>query len=137
MKFNIPSDLKKIKEVSQQVLQCLNKGQVGESFLFDVKLACEEAMINAIKYGNKSKLEKTVNIECDLTKGAVIITVEDEGYGFDYRNLPNPTQEENILKGGGRGLFLIREKMDKVEFNKKGNKITMTKFFSKPKEGDQ
>lgn len=131
MKFRIPNDFKKVKEVSGRILGCLNKKQANESFLFDVRLACEEAMINAIKYGNKSKGDKAVTITCDITKQAVVITVEDEGRGFDYRNLLDPTQDENLLKTGGRGLFLIHHIMDKVEFNSKGNSITMTKVFPK------
>ena len=131
MEFKISNDFKKVKEISQNILQCLNKRQVDESFLFDVKLACEEAMINAIKYGNESKTNKTVRINCDITKEAVVIAVEDEGQGFNYRNLFEPTTEENLLKTKGRGLFIIRNILDKVEFNSKGNKIIMTKFFPK------
>jgi len=131
MEFKLSSDFKKVKEISQKILQCLNKRQADESFLFDVKLACEEAMINAIKYGNKSRADKTVSINCDISKEAVIIAVEDEGEGFNCKDLPDPTREENLLKTRGRGLFIIHNVMDKVEFNSKGNKIIMTKFFPK------
>ena len=129
MKFKISSDLKKIKEVSGKILQGLSERKLSQAFLFDVKLACEEALINAIKYGNKSQAEKIVSINCDITKEAVVISVEDEGNGFNFRDLPDPTEAENLLKAGSRGLFLIRNIMDKVEFNTKGNRITMTKFF--------
>ena len=131
MKFKISSDLKRIKEVSGKILRTLNKRKLDQTFLFDIKLAGEEATINAIKYGNKSQVEKTVSINCDITKEAVVITVEDEGEGFNFRDLPDPTKDENILKAGGRGLFLIRNLMDKVEFNTKGNRIIMTKLFPK------
>ena len=131
MKFKISGDFKKVKEISQKILQCLNEKQLNDAFLFDVKLAAEEAMINAIKYGNESEVNKTVSINCDITKEAVVIAVEDGGRGFDYRNLPDPTREENLLKTKGRGLFIIRNIMDKVEFNSKGNKIIMTKSFPK------
>lgn len=129
MKFAIASDFKKVKEVSQKILQFLNGRQLSDSFLFDVRLACEEAVINAIKHGNQSSARKTVSISCDVTEEAVVIAVEDQGQGFDYRNLPDPTKEENIFKGCGRGLFLIHNAVDKVEFNSPGNKITMTKSF--------
>lgn len=135
MKFKIPSDFKNVKEASQKVLQSLNGRELSDSFLLDVRLACEEAVINAIKHGNKTSPGKTVNISCDVKEGAVVITVEDEGRGFDYQNLPNPTEEENVFKGCGRGLFLIHHAMDKVEFNSSGNKITMTKYFSKSGRG--
>ena len=129
MKYKISNNFKEIKEVSGKILQGLNKRQVDESFLFDVKLACEEAMINAIKFGNKSKSDKAVSIDWDVTDEAVVISVEDEGQGFNYRDLPDPTKPKNLIKNGGRGLFLIHKTMDKVEFNSKGNKITMTKIF--------
>ena len=129
MKFKIPSDFERVKEVSNKILQCLNKKQLNESFISDLKLACEEAMINAIKHGNKAEINKTVSVNCDITEDAVVVAVEDEGQGFDYRNLSDPTKDKNLLKIKGRGLFLIRKIMDKVEFNSKGNKITMTKFF--------
>jgi len=129
MNFKIPSNFKKVKEVSRKILQGLEKKQVNHSFLFDIKLACEEAMINAIKHGNKSDPDKTVTITCDIKKDAVVIAVEDQGRGFNYKNLSDPTEDENLLKAGGRGLFLIQNIMDKVEFNPQGNKITMTKFF--------
>ncbi|MBN2097401.1 MAG: ATP-binding protein [Candidatus Omnitrophica bacterium] len=129
MEFRINSDLKRIKEASLKILAGLEKKQLDQGFLFDLKLACEEAMINAVKYGNKSNKDKTVSISCDIRDDAVVVSVEDEGNGFDYRALPDPTSGENITKTRGRGIFLIRQLMDKVEFNSPGNRITMTKFF--------
>ena len=131
--YRISNNLHKVKEVSRKILNLLDERRLGESFIFDVKLASEEAMINAIKYGNRSSADKSVRIDCDITKEAIVISVEDEGQGFDYRNLPDPTKDENLTKGEGRGLFLIHNVMDKVEFNSQGNRITMTKFFPKIK----
>lgn len=131
MKFSIPSDLSKIKQISTKILRCLNERKVSESFLFDIKLACEEAVINAIKYGNKSSPNKSVSVDCQIGQQSVVIAVSDEGPGFNHVDLPDPTTDENLLKTGGRGLFLIRKIMDKVEFNSQGNRITMTKFFPK------
>ena len=135
MNFKIPSNFKKVKEVSQKILQCLEEKQVDQSFLFDVKLACEEAMVNAIKYGNKSQNNKVVSVTCDIKKDAVVISVEDQGEGFNYKDLSDPTQDGDLLKARGRGLFLIHNIMDKVEFNVQGNKVTMTKFFPKKAKG--
>lgn len=134
MEFTIPSNFKNIRQVSEKILQRISAKQHGASFLFDIKLACEEAMINAIKYGNKHNANKVVRITCEITKEAVVITVEDEGNGFDYKHLCDPTTDENLLKTGGRGLFLIRNVMDKFKFNAQGNKITMTKYFPKTKK---
>jgi serine/threonine-protein kinase RsbW len=129
MRFIISSDFKAVKDVSRQICQDLSKRHLSDEFIFDIKLACEEAMINAIKHGNEHRRNKTVNISYDITDKAVVITVQDQGKGFDYRNLPNPTEPENLIKLVGRGIFLIRNVMDKVKFNVQGNKIIMTKFF--------
>lgn len=136
MKFEITSDLKKIRQASQRILECLNDRQVDEGFVFDVKLACEEALINAVKHGNQFQADKIVKIDCQLTEASIVIAIEDKGKGFDYKNLPDPTKRENLLKAGKRGLFLIRQAMDKVDFNLQGNKITMTKFFPGLKGGE-
>ncbi|MFC1631766.1 ATP-binding protein [Candidatus Omnitrophota bacterium] len=135
MELKINSDLKKIREVSAKILHCLNGKQLNDSFIFDIRLASEEAVINGIKHGNKLEFEKTVLINCDVTDQAVVVAVEDQGAGFDYKNLADPTQGENLIKGSGRGLFLIQNIMDKVKFNPRGNRITMTKFF--PNTGGQ
>ncbi|NQT00097.1 MAG: ATP-binding protein, partial [Candidatus Omnitrophica bacterium] len=87
--------------------------------------------INAIKHGNQCAVDKKVSINWDLTEEAVVITVEDQGPGFDYKNPPDPTTEENLIKGSGRGLFLIRNAMDRVDYNAQGNRVTMTKFLPK------
>ena len=135
MQFKINNDIKKIKQISNKILECLSSKQLSEDFKFDVRLACEEAIINAIKYGNKSNPNKSVNIDCHISQEAVAISIKDEGEGFDYKNLPDPTEDQNLFKNGGRGLFLIHKIMDKVEFNSKGNRITMTKFLPKTERG--
>ena len=61
-------------------------------------------------------------------KGSVILKVSDEGEGFDHKNVPDPTKQENLLRLGGRGIYIIRVFMDEVQFNEPGNAITMTKF---------
>lgn len=129
IKFRIPSDIKKVKQASQKIQACLDSRNLVQASIFDVQLAVEEAIVNAIRHGNKSQLKKTVHIDCEINDEAIVIAVEDEGQGFDVSNLPDPTAGENLLKPGGRGLLIIRNKMDKVEFNSKGNKIIMTKFF--------
>lgn len=130
MQLIIPSSVKEIKKVSNTILTTLNGSpQAQDSFLFDVRLACEETLINAIKHGNKKDKEKKVIINFDVTEKGVVISVEDEGQGYNYHQLPDPRHVSNLLRTGGRGLFLIRKMMDKIEFNEKGNKITMTKYF--------
>jgi len=67
----------------------------------------------------------------------ISISVEDKGTGFDHNKVPDPTKEENLLMGNGRGVFLIKHLMDEVRFNKKGNRLTMVKHLEKNKRKDQ
>jgi len=127
----IPSNLRNIKHVVNTILALVKDMRVEESGIFDIRLSLEEVLINAIKYGNRSDERLSVTIDITLDAKKIIVTVEDKGEGFDYTNMPDPTKEENLLKAGGRGLFLVNHLMDDTEFNKKGNRITMTKYFKK------
>jgi len=127
----IPSNLKNIKHVVNTILALIRDMKVEESGIFDIRLSLEEVLINAIKYGNGSDERLSVTIDITLDAKKIVVTVEDRGEGFDYANMPDPTKEENLLKTGGRGIFLVNHLMDETEFNKKGNRITMTKYFKK------
>lgn len=134
-KIIIPSNLKNIKPAVDEILDYLKSIEVEGSLIFDIRLGLEEALINAVKYGNRFNESLTAEVEFTHNGNKVIIAVEDKGNGFDYRNLPDPTREENLLKPKGRGIFLIKHLMDDVEFNRRGNRITMVKFLMKNKEG--
>lgn len=134
-KIIIPSNLKNIKHAVDEILDYLKSIEVEGSVIFDIRLGLEEALINAVKYGNRFNESLTVDVDFTHNGNKVIIAVEDKGNGFDYRNLPDPTREENLLKPKGRGIFLIKHLMDDVEFNRRGNCITMVKFLMKNKGG--
>jgi serine/threonine-protein kinase RsbW len=130
-KITIPSSFSKIKYVIRQVSDFLKSLRLDDSTMFDLRLSLEEALINAIKHGNKLDKRLSIDIEFIIElmrdNNKLIVHIEDEGNGFDYQNLPDPTKEENLLKTSGRGVFLIRHLMDEVTFNKKGNRISMVK----------
>lgn len=129
-RFEIPSDPQYIKQASTRVLHSIKELGLDKDTIFDIKLCLEEAIINAIKYGNKCNKDLTVSISYSFSDGRFEIAIRDQGKGFDYANIPDPRSDKNILKHGGRGLFLIRNLMDKVEFNNSGNEIKMVKFLS-------
>ncbi len=131
--MKIPSDIKYIRKVSSKVIDELGSHKVDESSLYDIKLCIEEAVINAIVHGNKRDKRKTVKIAYWIKDDHLNIEVEDEGNGFDYRHLSDPTAGENIIKGSGRGVYLIKNLMDKMEFNDAGNKLKMTKYLEAKK----
>jgi len=129
--LDIPSDVKYIRKVSSDVLKSLSSYAPDGSLSFDIKLCVEEAVLNAIAHGNRRDKDKRVRIAYWVEDGRLIVEVEDEGRGFDYRNISNPTEEGNILKASGRGVFLIRHLMDEVEYNDSGNRIRMVKKLTK------
>ena len=127
--FNFPSDLKIVRKASLKILDCLKDLKLDEYTLFKIVLCSEEALINAIKYGNKNNKELPVEVSLSKNPNRIEITVKDKGKGFDYMNIPDPTTEENITKTSGRGLFLIKKLMDKVEFYNNGSRIKMIKYL--------
>ncbi|MCW8818324.1 MAG: ATP-binding protein, partial [Ignavibacteriaceae bacterium] len=80
-------------------------------------LAVTEATTNAIIHANKCDLSKLVTIHAHIEDSRLIVKVKDEGKGFDPSTIPNPTEPENLLKDSGRGVFLMKVYMDKVEYN--------------------
>ncbi|MFA5094262.1 MAG: ATP-binding protein [Candidatus Omnitrophota bacterium] len=138
MRFEIPSDPKHIKTASTKLADFLEGMEFSKESLFDLRLCLEEAVINAIKYGNKLDSGLPVVIEYLISDGNLEVIVRDKGKGFKFDTVPDPRSEENILKHGGRGLFLIKNLMDKVEFNDSGNEIKMIKSITGGKpNGDQ
>ena len=128
-KLAIPSDVSYIKKISNEILTYLERLGVDQSVQFDIRLSFEEALRNAIEHGNDYKKDLPVEVSYEVRGDRVDIKIEDQGAGFDFRNVGDPRDEKNIMKEGGRGVFLIRKLMDKVTYNKKGNKVKMTKFF--------
>jgi serine/threonine-protein kinase RsbW len=97
---------------------------------FAVRLALEEAMVNAIKHGNRGDPEKEARLRSYLTRDLVLFAVEDEGAGFDPASVPDPLAPENLERPSGRGLFLIHKYMTWMEHNGCGNCITMCRHRS-------
>jgi len=127
--ITIPSEVKYVREVSSKILRILETRNIDESALFDIRLCVEETVRNAIEHGNVKDRRSKVKINYRISGDRFTIEVEDEGAGFDYKSLPDPTHEENLMKNSGRGVYLVRRLMDKVEFNEKGNKVKLTKYM--------
>lgn len=89
---------------------------LDEEKLNGLLLSVTEATTNAIKHGNKNDINKLVDIDVDVINDYLIISVKDQGAGFNPSDVPDPTHPENLLKDSGRGLYLMRVYMDEVEF---------------------
>jgi serine/threonine-protein kinase RsbW len=90
-------------------------------------LTClSEALINAILHGNAQDQEKKVYINLDVIENKrLVFTVTDEGNGFDFNNIPDPTAPENLENLSGRGIFIIKKLADQCIFNSKGNELEL------------
>lgn len=122
-----PSETASIKLASSKILDALKPYGASEDVLFDIRLCVEEAVRNAVVHGNLSDKNLLTTVTYWVKDGRAHIEIEDEGVGFDRRSLPDPTADANILRGSGRGVYLIEKLMDSAVFNETGNKITMIK----------
>lgn len=122
-----PSDAAPGHEVIAALLAELELASWPTKDVYGIHLALEEALVNAIRHGNRSDPEKAVEIRCYLGDDQVRIEIEDEGPGFDPAKLPDPTSEEYLDRPNGRGVLLIRTFMSRVEYRGRGNVVVMEK----------
>ncbi len=123
----IPSDLAEARRVQAEIEQALQQGQFGEHEIFGIKLALEEALINAIKHGNQMDQSKKVHIAYRVHGDRFEVTITDEGPGFDPEDVPDPTAPENLERPCGRGLLLMRHYMTEVAHRDRGRAVIMAK----------
>jgi serine/threonine-protein kinase RsbW len=129
----IPSSLDYLPKVDEYVEGKLKKLRVDEDRLADIAVSVTEAVTNAVLHGNKNDLKKKVQVKLKADSSRVEITVKDEGNGFNPESIQSPIEEGNLLKEAGRGIFILKSLMDKVDFiimPQKGTIVKMTKFLS-------
>ncbi len=126
-KFQVTSNLSNVQKTSEQVLSFLKPLSLSDAALFDIRLCLEEALVNAIKYGNALREDLNVDLEVEYGDGQVRLVVQDQGPGFDPKKLEDCTEEKNLFKNRGRGVYLIHQLMDEVRYNEKGNRLVMVK----------
>lgn len=126
--ISIPSDFAASRDLQKQVIDEVVRCGYNSQNVFAIKLALEEAMINAIKHGNKLDMKKHVHIDYAVTPERVEIIIEDEGPGFTREEVPDPTLEENLTKCSGRGILLIEAYMNTVEYSEGGRRLRMVKL---------
>ena len=127
MTFTIRSDFAAGHDVQKRILDAVEAAGFNSQSTFAIKLALEEALINAIKHGNKLDQKKNVHIEASVTPQVAEITIEDEGPGFERKSVPDPTLEENLDKCSGRGILLMEAYMNRVEWSRGGRRVHMVK----------
>jgi serine/threonine-protein kinase RsbW len=129
--FDLQSTRESINQITDRLSKTFEEMGLPDEVTFDLKLAAQEAVVNAVEHGNHCDQSKKVSVTCAVSDDAVTIIVCDEGCGFDPAGVPDPTLPENILREHGRGLFLMRNLCDTVCYNDKGNELTIVKKIPK------
>jgi serine/threonine-protein kinase RsbW len=127
IEFELPSDLALMNGVLQYLLERVAKMGVIALEKSNLFIALDEAFVNAVKHGNKNDPTKLVRVGAELSPKEASFTVEDEGEGFDVQTIPDPCDPANLFKSSGRGVLLIYNIMDEVEYNAQGNRVKMVK----------
>ncbi len=112
----IASDTAHGLRVQEEIIEALRSRQFSDKTVFGIRLAIEEAIINAIKHGNKLDPSKFVEVRYTIDEEHFLVEIEDEGPGFDPENVPDPTSPENIERPSGRGLLLMKAYMTECDF---------------------
>ena len=127
IEFELPSDLSLMNGVLHYLIERVARLGVIKPDSSNLFIALDEAFVNAVKHGNKNDAGKLVRITADLSAKEARFTIEDEGEGFNPREIPDPLDPTNLFKASGRGVLLIYNIMDEVEYNERGNSLTMIK----------
>lgn len=127
-RIRITSDTSAGQAVQERIVKRLEELEFSSRDLFGMRLALEEALVNAIKHGNRMDRNKHVEIFCQIHEDAVHIEIEDEGPGFFLNDVPDPTADENLERPCGRGIMLMRSFMNTVEYNERGNRVILKKL---------
>jgi serine/threonine-protein kinase RsbW len=127
IEFELPSDLALMNGVLEYLQERVAKLGLIRPERSNLFVALDEAFVNAVKHGNKNDPTKLLKITAELSPREASFTVEDEGDGFDIRAIPDPCDPANLFRTSGRGVLLIYNIMDEVEYNAQGNRVKMVK----------
>jgi serine/threonine-protein kinase RsbW len=126
--FVIKSDFcDESRQVQKRILEEVERFHYDPDAAFGIRISLEEALINAIKHGNRQDSNKKVRVEATISPEQIEIVIHDEGQGFDRTRVPDPTADENLERLHGRGILLIESYMDEVEWCDCGRCIRMVR----------
>ena len=124
-RIELESRSENIAKVERMIDEVCEGSKVNEDYYGNILIAITEAVNNAIVHGNQKDPHKTFCVSCESKQNALTFTVEDQGTGFDFENLPDPTDPENLEKPHGRGVFLMRHLADEVSFEDNGRVVEL------------
>lgn len=126
--FQLPGDVESIQPAVDEIMEVVGSLECAEGNEFEVEVALLEALANAVQHGCQDDPSKSIEVcvACEIEQGMLIV-VRDPGTGFDPGEIPNPVKGENVFSDHGRGIFLINQLMDNVEYRSGGTEIWMRK----------
>lgn len=123
--LQLPSKYESITLLEALIEEIADKYRVSDDTFANMMTCLNEAAVNAIVHGNKLDESKTVIVNADVESKRVIWTITDQGDGFDYNNLADPTAPERLEELTGRGVFILKHLADQCIFNAKGNEVEL------------
>lgn len=130
LKIQIPSLVENIRIVESFIDNVKESFNIDDDIYGNIMVSITEAVNNAIKHGNQCDKNKTVILAAECEENLLRFFVEDDGPGFNYDKLPDPTAPENLEKLGGRGIFLMKHLSDEVKFHNNGKKVELVFYFN-------
>ena len=128
IKISIPSLIENIKIIESFIDNAKEKFHIDDDIYGNIMISVTECVSNAILHGNKGDASKKVDLELHFDEEEIKFIIKDEGNGFEFDELKDPTAPENIDKAGGRGIFIMKHLADDVSFEEEGRK-TILKFY--------
>jgi serine/threonine-protein kinase RsbW len=128
--IQVPSMTENIRMIESFIDNAKDRFHLDDDIYGNIMIAVTEAVNNAIKHGNNNNKTKNVHLSLSLQDSLIKFIVKDEGEGFNYENLPDPTSPENLEKPGGRGIFLMKHLSDEVLFKEKGRVVELSFYIN-------
>lgn len=123
--LDFPSKIENLSIVEKLIDDLASDYKLNSEVYGNILVATVEAVNNAILHGNKLDEKKKVSVSCEIKEDQLFMIVTDQGGGFDFTNIPDPTAPENIEKPHGRGVFLMKHLVDQLEFRNKGSVVEL------------
>ncbi|MEW6202174.1 MAG: ATP-binding protein, partial [bacterium] len=128
--FHFQSQFKYLEEVNDLVTHLFKHSNLASDEIWEVKLALHELGINAIEHGNKMDPDKAVRLKCQFFDDRLEFEIEDEGEGFEFTSIPDPTSEPVLTQERGRGIFLVSQVVDEIKCVNNGRCIRLIKYIN-------
>jgi serine/threonine-protein kinase RsbW len=128
--IQVPSLVENIRMIESFIDNAKERFHLDDDIYGNIMIAVTEAVNNAIKHGNSNDKSKNVQLSLLLDQSMLRFVIKDEGNGFNYDNLPDPTSPENLEKPGGRGIFLMKHLSDEVQFKEHGRVVELSFYMN-------